>query len=340
MRFAKVPLSGNPDRVCDLIAAGIADEYLKRDPETRIVCQVSGGKGAVFVTGEVLSRADFDVARWVQRLLGKHGIYEQTESFIALESVASENVGRFRSSCFEPFMAVGYATRETESGLPKPMDVARAIARLLESRRRQDQEWFWLGTAGYVSVMAEGEALSGVNIEIEHGSMELTTAKEKIQALIAAEIGLELKLSLNPMGVAERQGFGGRIGRSGSVLFPYGYNLPSMPNPAGRDWHSAEVYGQWMARDLAKWALDSGAKASMSELLFCPGDVVPSRVLVRDERGRVLINGPEEAKKSFERIQASRKAGMMEEIVADMVFNPGHSAWERQDSALSTSPGW
>lgn len=329
MRFARVSLSGNPDRICDLIASGIADEYLKRDPDSRIVCQVSGGKGAVFVTGEVLSQADFDVARLVQRLLGKHGIYEQTESFIALETVASENVGRFRTSCVEPAVVAGYATKETPSALPKPLHLAVSIAKALEQKRKQDPDWFWLGTTGYVSVMGQADKLTDVVIEIESGT-ELVAAKSNIQSLLSKQFTEEqMKVTVNALGRVEKQGLNGRIGRSGTDFHAYGFGLPSGINIAGRDWHSVEVYGQWLARGLAKRALErSDAQAVLAELSFMPGDELPSRIAVRDERGRP-IGGSEDLKRAVcEKLAAWRQPGVMERAVSGLMFSEPDLPWE------------
>lgn len=331
MRLARVTLSGHPDRICDLVAAGIADEYLRRDPETRIRCNVSGGRGAIFVTGEILTTADFDVSHLVQRSLGQLGVIELLEPFIALEPVESGQVGRWRQSCTEPTLVTGYATREADSSMPAPMHWAKKLATTLDEKRRIDPDWFWLGAAGTVTVLGEGKDISEVVVEVDHGIQPLELVRHAIaQEFDALDWENKPKLQINLLGELEKQGIETSIGRSPSHVLAYGQGLPFLVNPAGRDWHAVEIYGAWLARYLAKETLrKSEAQAVMVELLYRPGETYPSRILARDEKGRDLSGLARfDREKMMEKIKDWRSPGRMTEATKAGIVGDRHLPWE------------
>lgn len=49
----EIVFRGHPDKVCDQISDAILDECLKYDKNSRCAAEVMGGKGKIFVTGEV-----------------------------------------------------------------------------------------------------------------------------------------------------------------------------------------------------------------------------------------------------------------------------------------------
>ena len=55
----EIVFRGHPDKVCDQISAAILAECVKQDRDTRAGIEVAGGKGKIFVTGEVTTKAKF-----------------------------------------------------------------------------------------------------------------------------------------------------------------------------------------------------------------------------------------------------------------------------------------
>lgn len=289
MRLARAPLIGEPNNLCDFLTAGIAEEYLRRDPNSRIRCSVSGGRGALFVTGEYVSEADFDISLLVRRLLGTCGVYDDFEIFVSLEPAAGESVGRLRQSCESPILINGYATKETADYLPWPVHLSKKIAGLLDDKRCHDPDWFWLGPSGDVSVICENNQDFEVVINVDHGTQPLEKIRVMLYRMVSelkADSGTKIKI--NPLGVRENTGLGLSMGKSGGLYFPYGHSLPAVVY-SGVDWHASEVYGFFLARFLAIQTLkQSSSQAVMLELLFLPGDVLPVVIKARDERGRDL----------------------------------------------------
>lgn len=289
MRLARAPLIGEPNSLCDFLTAGIAEEYLRRDPNSRIRCSVSGGRGALFVTGEYVSEADFDISLLVRRLLGTCGVYDDFEIFVSLEPAVGESVGRLRQSCESPILINGYATKETPDYLPGPVALSKKIAGLLDDKRRHDPDWFWLGASGDVSVMSKNTQELEVIISVDHGTQPLDQVRNLLSRMVDdLKADRDIKVKINPLGARENTGLGFSMGKSGGLYFPYGYSLPATAY-SGADWHASEVYGLFLARFLAIQTLkQSSSQAVMLELLFLPGDVLPVMIKARDERGRDL----------------------------------------------------
>ena len=52
---------GHPDKLCDFISDSVLDAYLEKDPFARVACETVAGKGEIFITGEITSKADIDI---------------------------------------------------------------------------------------------------------------------------------------------------------------------------------------------------------------------------------------------------------------------------------------
>ena len=53
----EIVFRGHPDKVCDQISDAILDECMKQDPNSRCGIEVMGGKGKIFITGEITTKA-------------------------------------------------------------------------------------------------------------------------------------------------------------------------------------------------------------------------------------------------------------------------------------------
>ncbi|PIR77205.1 MAG: methionine adenosyltransferase, partial [Candidatus Magasanikbacteria bacterium CG10_big_fil_rev_8_21_14_0_10_38_6] len=73
LKTVEIPLAGHPDKLCDRIVDAIVDEYVRRDPNSRVDIQALGGHGMLMIGGTVDSRADFDCAAIVKRVHEKAG---------------------------------------------------------------------------------------------------------------------------------------------------------------------------------------------------------------------------------------------------------------------------
>lgn len=75
----EIVFRGHPDKVCDQISDALLTEYLKGDENSRCGIEVAGGKGVIFITGEVTSKADVNVKEVVERTLFDIGYQDEME---------------------------------------------------------------------------------------------------------------------------------------------------------------------------------------------------------------------------------------------------------------------
>ena len=75
----EIVFRGHPDKVCDQISAAILDECLRQDESSRCGIETVGGKGKIFITGEVTTKADYDATEICRRVLRDIGYRDDYE---------------------------------------------------------------------------------------------------------------------------------------------------------------------------------------------------------------------------------------------------------------------
>jgi S-adenosylmethionine synthetase len=331
MQSGYCPFLAEPNKLCDIVAAGIVDEYLKRDPDSRVRISVSGGHGALFVAGELQSTADFDVSACVRRILGKYGIPDGLEPFIALEKIPSERIMHARQACIDPAMGFGYATKESESQIPIAQELANKIANALEEKRAQDPEWFWMSRVGAVTVSRADNKETEITIRLDNGTQDIGSVRREITQFIEAmDLQKAYKLHINPLGASDYHSLKTAIGQSGLFVHPYGSVLPSIPNSAGLDWHKAKVIAPIIARKVAKQILKSSdAKAVMVRLAYMPGEDEPAQIWIRDEAGHDLSAKAEDTELHLQNAMDTwKQSDLMTQITIHGIVGNQNLPWE------------
>ncbi|MFZ6015851.1 MAG: S-adenosylmethionine synthetase N-terminal domain-containing protein [Patescibacteria group bacterium] len=331
MRSAIELFPGHPDKLCDIIAASIVDEYLKRDKDSKLNIAVSGGHGALFVTGEYISQADFDVAALARRVLSKHGIHEGLEPFIALEPVVSERVNHLRAVGSEAVMAFGFAAQESPGLIPVPVDLAKRIVKTIDAKR-EDEQWLWLGHPGSVHVSDLGKSNFQIHLNIDHGVQEIGTVRQSIQQeMEKMELPEKYSLKINPLGAMDKNDLVHANGKSGSLHQPYGSALPSQSNPSGLHFDHVSIIGQAIARNLALGILKSQIlQAVFVRLLYRPGEARPDQIWIRDERGNDLSSlAKKYSLDIYERAEEWWRPGLMSEIAINGLIGNPNLPWEK-----------
>ena len=282
--MARVLGPAAPDMACDLVAMAVCEEYLRRDPASRLDIRVSGGQGALFVAGTVMSSADFDVSSVVRRTLAQLDPSLTPEPFISIEAPTKP----FSSA---PVSAFGYATSETTSLFPPVVELAREAARELVRRLRTDADWFWL--YGDLEVVAEQRG-EGPTLFVRAATTEGIARAEATTLITEALQGhTKAERLFVDLDAGASAGMSQRVGSSGSSLASTGFGsaLPLSGLVVGKELQSPSVLGTALARAAARELVRAGAaKAAAVEIIWRDAQTRPASIRARDEQGRDLTS--------------------------------------------------
>ena len=142
---------GHPDKVSDQISDAILDEFLRRDPESKVACETLCTTGLVVGAGEVRSNAYVDIQSTVRRVIRKIGYTKSEYQFDAEscgvlsaihEQSADINQGVVREKAAQQGagdqgIMFGYACNETREYMPATLILSHVILKELAAMRRE-----------------------------------------------------------------------------------------------------------------------------------------------------------------------------------------------------------
>ena len=162
---------GHPDKVSDQISDAILDEFLRRDPSSKVACETLCTTGLVVVAGEVCSDAYVDIQQTARRVIDRIGYNRSELQFDAAscgilsaihEQSSDINQGVVRATeeeqgAGDQGIMFGYATRDSRELMPATLILSHVILKELADIRRE----------GKVMTYLRPDAKSQVTIEYD-----------------------------------------------------------------------------------------------------------------------------------------------------------------------------
>jgi S-adenosylmethionine synthetase len=290
---------GHPDKVCDQISDAILDECLKQDKYSRVAVETMGGKGKVFVTGEITTKAEFDIEQIVKRVLDDVGYdsakYEVVDNLGKQSPDIAQGVDV--GGAGDNGMMFGYACDDTKELLPLAQVILQDFSKGYDTLRKTDPRFLPDGKAqitGYYDEDFKLQKIKAFTICYQNTEQERELT-DKILMNLAIRIcelyNIEVEQFLvNPTGRFLIGGFEGDAGLTGRKIVVDSYHgFANVGGGAfsGKDPSKVDRSGAYKARQLAKrFVKQYGLKWCEVQLSYSIGVDKPMAVYVNSDKGQ------------------------------------------------------
>ena len=279
---------GHPDKICDQISDAILDEYLRRDPKSRVAIETMTTTDFVAIVGEITSKANFDkqeqekLVRQTIREIGYNDpelLFDADSCEVMLRLHAqSPDISQGVTATDEKKLGAGdqglmfgYATNETKELMPMPILLAHKLTKkLADVRKTGELPWLRPDGKSQVSILYEDDKpkkIETIVISTQHdpsvSNDELTNAiTEKVIKPACAELWSDdIKIHVNPTGkfvIGGPHADAGLTGRKIIVDTYGGYGRHGGGAFSGKDPSKVDRSASYMCRYIAKNIVAAG----------------------------------------------------------------------------------
>ena len=183
----EIVFRGHPDKVCDQISDKILDECLSQDPYSRVAVETVGGKGIIFVTGEITTNAILDVQSLVKEVLIDVG-YDPSE-YTVTDNIGKQSpdisLGVDVGGAGDQGMMFGYACNDTPELLPTAQVILQNFSQAYEVARKNSDVFLPDGKAqitGYYTDDFKLERIKTFTISYQNTETDRENTDEIVKA--------------------------------------------------------------------------------------------------------------------------------------------------------------
>ena len=311
---------GHPDKVSDQISDAILDEFLRRDPESKVACETLCTTGLVVVAGEVRSEAYVDIQQTARRVIDRIGYNRSEYQFDAAscgilsaihEQSSDINQGVVRSTeeeqgAGDQGIMFGYATRESRELMPATLILSHVILKELADIRREGKTMTYLRPDAKSQVTIEyddnrhPQRVHTIVVSTQHDEdVDAPQIKEDVRTILiprvkarlerandelATLIGDDYILHVNPTGKFVIGGPHGDTGLTGRKIIVDTYGGRGAHGGgafSGKDSSKVDRSAAYAARHIAKNMVAAGvADEVLVQLSYAIGIAEPLSVYV------------------------------------------------------------
>ena len=271
---------GHPDKICDQISDAILDACLEQDPFSRVACECLITTNKLIIAGEITTQAQVNYEAIARKVICDIG-YDSEEKFFDGKSCEVEVLVHTQSpdiamgvdtwGAGDQGIMFGYASNETQSFLPMPIDLAHKLAFQLSKVRKS---WLlsFLRPDGKTQVSVEYEngkakRIATIVVSTQHSKditqeeLHQAIKKEVIAPIVGDLMDEETVVHINPTGSFYVGGPVGDCGLTGRKIIVDSYGGMGRHGGgafSGKDPTKVDRSAAYMARYLAKNIVASG----------------------------------------------------------------------------------
>lgn len=281
---------GHPDKIADQISDAILDQILKGDPNARVACETTVTTGMALIAGEITTSTYVDIPKVVRETVkeigytrAKYGYDYKTMSVLTAIDEQSPDIAQgvdraleYRDQDQDEVLNIGagdqglmfgYATNETDTFMPLPIDLSHKLSKRLTTVRK-DGTLSYLRPDGKVQVTVEYDEnnhpkrVDTIVISSQHHEdIELEDIQEDLKKHVIYPtvedhlIDKDTKFFINPTGrfvIGGPQGDAGLTGRKIIVDTYGGYARHGGGAFSGKDPTKVDRSAAYAARYVAK----------------------------------------------------------------------------------------
>ncbi len=299
----EIVFRGHPDKVCDQISDALLDECLKQDKNSRCGIETVGGKGKIFITGEITTKAVINIEKTVKRVLKSIGYSTNYEIInnIGLQSPdialgTNDKIG----GAGDNGMMFGYACRDTKQYLPTAMVILQELSKQYDKLRKKDKRFLPDGKAQITGIYNENKLIRIKTFTIcyQNTEQERNITDQIIKDMcisICSKYNIEIEeFLINPTGKFLIGGFDGDAGLTGRKIVVDSYQ--SFANVgggafSGKDPTKVDRSGAYKAREIAKEILKKNKKYNWCQvqLSYAIGKEQPLAIYIETDRENIDV---------------------------------------------------
>ncbi|MCS6876023.1 MAG: methionine adenosyltransferase [Aquificaceae bacterium] len=281
IKMAESPMEGHPDKLADLIADALLDEFLKKDPYSRVSLEILLLSGMTFVAGHVSTEGYVDIPGVVRKTIKETGYSRPEHGFdadssaviISIEEQSPDIVlGISSEGSGDTATVVGYACKDTQSYMPLPISLAHSLSSRVSNLRKSGRAPF-LRPDGKVliTVIYEDDKPLFVKDVIVFCQHDPEVSVEKLRDFVVEEaikktvpqeyMHKDTRVLVNPSGRFVLGGPAADAGQTGRKIVSDAYGDVAYSGGSafsGKDPTKTDRTASYMARMMAKHVVASG----------------------------------------------------------------------------------
>lgn len=295
----EIVFRGHPDKVCDQISDALLDEYIKGDKKSRCAIETVGGKGKIFITGEVTSNTKVNVEDVVKSVLNDVGYLTDYE-IINNIGIQSKDIALGTNDevlgAGDQGMMFGYACNDNIYYLPTAMVILKELSKEYDNLLKVDNRFKSDGKAqitGYYDENMKLIKIKTFTISYQNTEKERKSTDKIIIDIcnnICSKYNIEVEEYLiNPTGKFEIGGFladAGLTGRKIVVDSYQGFAPVGGGAFSGKDPTKVDRSGAYKARLIAIYYLKKyNLKWCRVQLSYAIGIRKPLAIYIDSNKG-------------------------------------------------------